>query len=478
MCFNAAKSWQLGWYDDKSKTVTPDAGSFTGDLSAFVDYKSVASDGFVTFKVGTLYLFYNKAKGINSETQEFANQVTITNMPYEGDFSDAVANLGDNGQSYDFTYNGAPAKIQLCSKQNSGRVDFAKLSIYLASDGSSCDSAPTSDGPSPTEPTGPPPTNPPQPTGPPPTNPPEPRGPEPTNPPEPRGPEPTAAPVADPTAAPVTAMPTLSPTFASCSNTGEMEVTITIKTDSKPNETTWYFKKMRGTTYGSGGPYTEAFHTYIYKFCVSSKNSFEFHLEDSGNDGIQGEFGQGFYTTAIDGETYSSGGNFKSEEVDYIHGKCSNAATSRVQFILLTGDKPEDVTWNLKSDPEGIIDHTGGPWNNGKNANIFVHACLLTEACYDLTVYSANGNGLTNGNVEVNWDDDNVGFSKFGSGSEVSFRFGDCEPDMDERRQLHLSDIEPEFAEYFLDPWIRLQGQNSRRKRYGSKLHHYTEITN
>jgi hypothetical protein len=196
---------------------------------------------------------------------------------------------------------------------------------------------------------------------------------------------------------------------------------------------------------------TDHLKTHIYKFCVGAKHSFEFHLVDSGNDGIQGVFGQGFYTTAINGVTYSSDGTFKSEEVDYIHGKCSNEATSRVQFILLTGDKPEDVTWSLTSDPEGFIDHTGGPWNNGKNTNVFVHACLSKEPYYDLTVYSANGNGLEHGNVEVNWDDNNVGFSTFDSGPEVNFRFGNCESDISDGRELHLLEIEPEFVEYFID---------------------------
>ena len=138
MCFNAAKSWQLGWYDDKSSEVKPEDGAFTGDLSAFVDYKNVPTGGNVLIKVGTKYLIFNKAKGINAETQEFANAITITDMPRDGDFSDAVGSLGSNGATYRFGHSGSTAIIELCSTQNTGGVETAKISIYMEGTGSSC----------------------------------------------------------------------------------------------------------------------------------------------------------------------------------------------------------------------------------------------------------------------------------------------------------------------------------------------------
>ena len=138
MCFNAAKSWQLGWYDDKSSEVKPEDGAFTGDLSAFVDYNNVPTGGNVLIKVGTKYMIFNKAKGINAETQEFANTITITDMPRDGDFSDAVGSLGSNGATYRFGHSGSTAIIELCSTQNTGGVETAKISIYMEGTGSSC----------------------------------------------------------------------------------------------------------------------------------------------------------------------------------------------------------------------------------------------------------------------------------------------------------------------------------------------------
>ena len=137
MCFNAAKSWQLGWYAEKSAEIKPDKNKMTLNLDAFVDYNSVPSNEYVLLKVGTMYVIYNKQKGINSETQEFGNQVTITEMATEHDFSHAVGNL-ISGQKYSFTYQGATAAIEMCSTENYGGVDKATVSVYMESDGSGC----------------------------------------------------------------------------------------------------------------------------------------------------------------------------------------------------------------------------------------------------------------------------------------------------------------------------------------------------
>lgn len=428
MCFNAAKSWQLGWYDDKSKDVMPQNGAFTGDLSAFVDYKNIANGGYVIFKVGTKYLIFNKAKGINQETQEFANQVTITDMPNEGDYSYAVASLSGTGQKYNFAYNGGNAVIEMCSTSNNGGVDAAKISIYMNTDNSSCGNAPTVTGPSPT---GPPPTSALLPTGSASAQ----SRPNPTAPPVPAL---TSMSVPVPTPM-LVAPPTPPPTFATCA-VDQMEVAITIHTDQKPEETTWYFKRQRGETYGSEGPYHERAHTYVYKYCVKSSDTFEFHLNDSGNDGISSNaFGHGWYTISIDGETYSTGGTFTTEEIDYVHGPCSTEGTERLQFILLTGTKPQDVTWNLKA--EGVIDYTG------LSLNYFSHSCLSAEQCYTITVMLANNNGLDSGNFEINWMGENVAFSTFSNGAAEAFSFGNCEGTTDARKLDLIDMVLPEVYE-------------------------------
>lgn len=83
ICFNGAKSWQLGWYDDKSKSITP-SGDFhvAGRIASIVDYPT--ADAKVLFKIKqsnsewAYFLQYNAAKGFNSGTAEGRNKVMIT----------------------------------------------------------------------------------------------------------------------------------------------------------------------------------------------------------------------------------------------------------------------------------------------------------------------------------------------------------------------------------------------------------------
>lgn len=42
MCFNPAKSWQLGWYDGRYATVDPLSQTWSGKLIGVTDYQSAA----------------------------------------------------------------------------------------------------------------------------------------------------------------------------------------------------------------------------------------------------------------------------------------------------------------------------------------------------------------------------------------------------------------------------------------------------
>jgi hypothetical protein len=147
MCFNAAKSWKLGWYEDRALEITQEmlhVDGFTGKLYAFVDYDKVPQGEYVLLKVGTKYLIYNEQKGINAETQEFANTVSITDAPTLDDFSDAVAALGQAGQTYEFdNTDGDAVTIEVCSieiPENGVGIDYAAVSISMSTKGSTCGS--------------------------------------------------------------------------------------------------------------------------------------------------------------------------------------------------------------------------------------------------------------------------------------------------------------------------------------------------
>jgi len=119
-CFNAAKSYQAGWYKDKSVTINSSGKTpcFDGVLYGIADYPIANA---VLFKVQTTdsdyYINYNAKKGINQGTQEAGNMVTVVSRPrgprdsYAE--SDLVAKL-ETGEAYSFSdYTVSVGKIDI-----------------------------------------------------------------------------------------------------------------------------------------------------------------------------------------------------------------------------------------------------------------------------------------------------------------------------------------------------------------------------
>ena len=86
MCFNGVKSWQLGWYEDASKTfdTNVDGGLWSGQLVGVAGYNNggLADNQKVVVKIETgtnkdYFVQYNRKTGINSGTLEAGNLVTI-----------------------------------------------------------------------------------------------------------------------------------------------------------------------------------------------------------------------------------------------------------------------------------------------------------------------------------------------------------------------------------------------------------------
>ena len=114
MCFNAAKSWQSGWYFGQGKTRTMPIGGnsgvndcFKGRVSGIADYEITSNHVLIKIvnpdKSGDdLFVTLNAKKGINRETQEAGNQVTVTLAPDGGEefaISELLATLSQ-GSSY------------------------------------------------------------------------------------------------------------------------------------------------------------------------------------------------------------------------------------------------------------------------------------------------------------------------------------------------------------------------------------------
>ena len=104
MCYNNAKSWQLGWYGLNIETLDfSQRGGFNGTLVGVNDYQNAAATGkYVVVKIvggttGDLYVGFNRQLGINANTQEAFNQVTVQLQQGTGK-SSLQAKLSAGGQ--------------------------------------------------------------------------------------------------------------------------------------------------------------------------------------------------------------------------------------------------------------------------------------------------------------------------------------------------------------------------------------------
>lgn len=106
MCFNPAKSWQLGWYEDQSVEWDPNLGTFVGTLVGVVDYGRNYND-FVVVKIQdswsrNIFIGYNRAKGFNGGTKMASNMVTFVEAGDGYSQSTYIAGLSA-GESYTFS---------------------------------------------------------------------------------------------------------------------------------------------------------------------------------------------------------------------------------------------------------------------------------------------------------------------------------------------------------------------------------------
>ncbi|HYC85388.1 MAG TPA: GEVED domain-containing protein, partial [Chryseosolibacter sp.] len=106
------------------------------------------------------------------------------------------------------------------------------------------------------------------------------------------------------------------------------DVTLTLKLDQYPAETTWSIKNSSGTTVASGGPYgsSAAGTTVISTKCLVA-GCYTFTINDSYNDGICCTYGNGSYTLKdAAGTTLATGGSFTSSAS---HNFCVGGATAK-----------------------------------------------------------------------------------------------------------------------------------------------------
>jgi hypothetical protein len=131
MCYNAANFWQLGWFADRSITVD----LFTPTklrVAAFVDYDKTIPGEYVVVRTGNVYIHYNRAKGINAETGEYKDYLTIYQSINEDTFLFATLSYPDK-PTYQRTFPGSGTwHAKICARVDEGNQyypDYMDISI-------------------------------------------------------------------------------------------------------------------------------------------------------------------------------------------------------------------------------------------------------------------------------------------------------------------------------------------------------------
>jgi hypothetical protein len=154
MCFNNAKNWQLGWYDDAHTEVNPTVSSWSGDLIGFADYGDRNPYDTIVLKIQgdalDYYVGFNRKTGINAGTVEGGNQVTIQERSQGNGYakSTLIAKLSTGGEHTipNFGGGGIDAIVKVTNIDLISNPAKASVEVFLdrcttdaeCNDGSTC----------------------------------------------------------------------------------------------------------------------------------------------------------------------------------------------------------------------------------------------------------------------------------------------------------------------------------------------------
>ena len=136
-CFNSAKSWQTGWYGengvhgDKTLETSLSHGCLETSLSGIADYDTTSN--LVLIKIvnpandgADFFVAFNAKKGINRETQETGDKVTVVQVPSGGGMNYATSEfLRELSAGEKYTNDVFTVEVESITGS-----DFANVKIY------------------------------------------------------------------------------------------------------------------------------------------------------------------------------------------------------------------------------------------------------------------------------------------------------------------------------------------------------------
>jgi hypothetical protein len=387
MCFNPAKSWQLGWYSDKRIELNMDSrGPFEGRLVGVADYDdSNAADKYVNIKIENgdidLFIGFNLDAEINSGTKEGQNKVTIQSQGSGYSPSSLVAELAANEVYVIQNYKGGDFDlvVEVNGINLNTNPPFADIAIYQpgclpgdcgAACGSCCESSDCDLGPA-------------------------------------------------CAAATCESDGTCSYDTSSCDGYFVM----TLKTDSYPAETTWQLVDDcdNGKVVMEGGPYSSPLTTYTEERELG-ESKYTLNVYDEYGDGMCCQFGQGSYSATMNSIVVGSGEEF-NDMASSTFGRCG---AGHFVMTVNTDKYPSETTWELVDDCDnGTVVMEGGPYSSALTTIIEESQIGLSQ--FTLNFHDEYGDGMCcnygQGNFSATMD-----YEVVGSGEEfddiVSSTFG------------------------------------------------------
>lgn len=157
-CFNGQNHYHLGWFSDRATDLRVPSLLVSPEfvrIAAFVDYgKLYNDDQVVLVRVEDIYVQFNRAKGMNKDTAEMRDQLTIVQEIFKG--TELLAGLDSANSIFSLmldSYYDRLLTIQVCSmsiQENEDAVD--EMVVGIGFEDFPCDAMTISPSESPTEP--------------------------------------------------------------------------------------------------------------------------------------------------------------------------------------------------------------------------------------------------------------------------------------------------------------------------------------
>jgi hypothetical protein len=166
-------------------------------------------------------------------------------------------------------------------------------------------------------------------------------------------------------------------------------LSLALKLDENPGETSWTLLNSVGIALYSGGPYTQANQFIVQSFVLSGIDCYTFVIYDSGGDGLTG---QGLYKLAYQGSTiFAEGKSFGFED--------------QVQFSIgLTGVDEISASEVFSVTPNPVKDNAVVAFELKQNSPVQLR---VYNAIGEL-VYETTEKTYTSGNHQINFKNKNL----------------------------------------------------------------------